>query len=320
MSKQQLFYGDNLDIMRKHIPDETVDLCYIDPPFNSKRNYNQIYNNIGKEDKAQTTAFVDTWEWNARAEKEYDEICRNENGRFTSQTSDLIRGLYRILGRGSLMSYLISMTLRINEIHRVLKSTGSFYLHCDSTANHYLRIVLDAIFCKQGGHFLNEIVWCYNVGGKSKRYFARKHDTIFWYAKNAKNYCFNLTESDRIPYMAPGLVGEEKAKCGKTPTDVWWHTIVSPNGKEKTGYPTQKPRGILDRIVKVHSERGDLLLDFFAGSGTFGESAYENERDCILIDQNIESLNVMRKRFNKYQVIWCDDVSDKTNIINKNFS
>jgi site-specific DNA-methyltransferase (adenine-specific) len=150
---KNLYYGDNLDVMRKYISDESVDLCYIDPPFNSKRNYNQIYNNVGGEDKAQTMAFVDTWEWNARAEKEFNELCVNENGTFIADISDLFLGLGKILKRGSLLSYLVSMTLRINEIHRILKPTGSFYLHCDPTVSHYLKIVLDIIFCKQGGDF-----------------------------------------------------------------------------------------------------------------------------------------------------------------------
>ena len=191
MDKQQLFYGDNLDVMRK-MPAETVDLCYIDPPFNSKRNYNQIYNNIGKEDKAQSMAFVDTWEWNARAEKEYAEICLNQNGIFTRQVSDLIIGLEKILGKGNLMSYLVSMTLRINEIHRLLKPTGSFYLHCDPTVGHYLKIVLDAIFCGQGGDFINEIMWKRSTAkGDAKqgaKHFGRITDTIFFYVKNYKSY------------------------------------------------------------------------------------------------------------------------------------
>ena len=155
----QLFYGDNLDVLRKYLKDETVDLCYIDPPFNSKRNYNQIYNNVGKEDKAQAQAFVDTWTWDTIAEQGLSEILTNYNGSFTRQTITLIDGLTKVLGKGSLLAYLVSMTLRIVEIHRILKPTGSFYLHCDQSASHYLKIILDGVFCGQGGEFLNEIIW-----------------------------------------------------------------------------------------------------------------------------------------------------------------
>ena len=161
MGIQRLYYGDNLDILRGKVKDESVDLCYIDPPFNSKRNYNQIYNNIGSEDRAQMQAFVDTWTWDTLAETGLNEILANENRRFTRQTVELIKGLLNVLGKGSLFAYLVSITLRVVEIHRVLKSTGSFYLHCDPTTSHYLKLVLDGIFCSHGGEFRNEIVWCY---------------------------------------------------------------------------------------------------------------------------------------------------------------
>jgi DNA modification methylase len=183
-----LYYGDNLDNLRKHIRDETVDLCYIDPPFNSKRNYNQIYNNIGGEDRAQAQAFVDTWTWDGQADEGFREIIANEKGRYTTQTVALIKGLRDVLKEGSLLAYLVSMTRRIIEIHRVLKPTGSFYLHCDPTSSHYLKLVLDGIFCSQGGHFINEIAWCYSQGGKSKKWFPRKHNIIFLYSKGEDYY------------------------------------------------------------------------------------------------------------------------------------
>ena len=170
--KNELYYGDNLDVLRRKIASESVDLCYIDPPFNSKRNYFQIYNNQGSEDRAQAQAFVDTWNWGDEAVEGLDYILdidrlnpRPGDTPWTEQTVELIRGLEKVLGRGSLLAYLIHMTLRIVEIHRVLKPTGSFYLYCDPTASHYLKLVLDAVFCGQGGQFINEIVWCYNVGG-----------------------------------------------------------------------------------------------------------------------------------------------------------
>ncbi|MFM6581964.1 MAG: site-specific DNA-methyltransferase, partial [Microcystis panniformis] len=190
----QLYYGDNLEVLRRYIKDESVDLCYIDPPFNSKRNYNQIYNNIGAEDKAQAQAFIDTWEWDDHAIHGINEILINYHGLFTQQCIALITGLSNVLGKGSLLAYLVSMTLRITEIHRVLKPTGSFYLHCDPTASHYLKLILDAIFCSQGGEFINEIIWKRSTakgdGKQGAKHFGRITDTILLYAKNASNYMF----------------------------------------------------------------------------------------------------------------------------------
>ncbi len=188
----QLFYGDNLEVLRRHIKDESVDLCYIDPPFNSKRNYNQIYNNIGKEDRAQAQAFIDTWTWDDLANLGLVEIKENYHGKFTQKTVDLICGLEPVLGKGSLFAYLVNMTLRIVEIHRVLKSTGSFYLHCDPSASHYLKIVLDAIFCSQCGDFINEIIWKRTTShSDAKKRFGRNNDIIFFYVKTANNYTWN---------------------------------------------------------------------------------------------------------------------------------
>ena len=188
-----LYYGDNLSVLREKIPSESVDLCYIDPPFNSKRNYFQIYNNIGEEDKAQAQAFIDTWTWDQLANEGYQEIITNCGGRFTSQLIELIRGLRLILKEGSLFAYLVSMSLRVTEIHRVLKPTGSFYLHCDPTASHYLKLLLDAIFCPHGGSFRNEIIWHYRRWTNSQRQYQSMHDVIFFYAKSSTN-TFNLTE------------------------------------------------------------------------------------------------------------------------------
>ncbi|CAC5344431.1 MULTISPECIES: DNA methyltransferase [Planktothrix] len=182
----QLFYGDNLEVLRKYIKDESVDLCYIDPPFNSKRNYNQIYNNLGKEDQAQAQAFIDTWTWDDQANQGLEDIFNNYQGHFTQQSIDLIAGLIKVLGKGSLLAYLVSMTLRIVEIHRVLKPTGSFYLHCDPTSSHYLKLVLDAVFCSQGGDFLNEIIWKRTSGHSDSSKYGRVHDVIFYYCKSSK--------------------------------------------------------------------------------------------------------------------------------------
>ncbi len=188
----QLFYGDNLEVLRHKIPSESVDLVYIDPPFNSQRNYFQIYNNIGGEDRAQAQAFVDTWTWDDIAREGLNEIFGNKGGVFPTQSIELLRGLKAVLGEGALLAYLVSMSLRIAEIHRVLKPTGSFYLHCDPTASHYLKLVLDAIFVTQGGDFRNEIIWKRahtvkgNVGQGSKR-FDNNHDVVFFYRKSQES-------------------------------------------------------------------------------------------------------------------------------------
>lgn len=191
-SLNKLYYGDNLEVLRKYVRDETVDLCYIDPPFNSKRNYNQIYNNIGREDIAQAQAFVDTWTWNDHANECLEDIMSNANGVQTKQSIALIQGLGAVLGKGSLFAYLVNMTVRIAEIHRVLKETGSFYLHCDPNASHYLKIICDAIFCSIKGDFRNELIWKRaetvkgNFGQGSTRFDAN-HDVIFFFAKSDKN-------------------------------------------------------------------------------------------------------------------------------------
>jgi DNA modification methylase len=194
MEKNLLFYGDNLEVMRKYIKDDSIDLCYIDPPFNSKRNYNQIYNNIGKEDTAQAQAFVDTWTWNDMANESLDEIVNNKHYTYTKQSIELIIGFEKVLGKGSLLAYLVSMTQRIAEIFRVLKPTGSFYLHCDPTASHYLKLVCDALFCNRGGEYVNEITWLRgapkNNAKQGSKHFGRSSDIIFFYTKT-KNYLFN---------------------------------------------------------------------------------------------------------------------------------
>lgn len=190
--QNELYYGDNLDVLRRKIAATSVDLCYIDPPFNSKRNYFQIYNNQGSEDRAQAQAFVDTWNWGDEAREGLEYILdlerlnpRAGDTRWTEQTVELIRGLEKVLGRGSLLAYLVHMTLRIVEIHRVLKPTGSFYLHCDQTASHYLKLVLDAVFCGQGGDFRNQVIWQRTAAkGDAKNKFGAVHDVIFYFTKS----------------------------------------------------------------------------------------------------------------------------------------
>jgi site-specific DNA-methyltransferase (adenine-specific) len=176
----------------------------------------------------------------------------------------------------------------------VLSPRGALFVHLDFREVHYCKLLLDRVFGRE--RFMNEIIWAYDYGGRPRRRWPAKHDNILWYAMDPDDYVWNEEEIDRVPYLAPALVGAEKAARGKAPTDVWWHTIVPTNSREKTGYATQKPLGLLSRIVRVHSSPGDLLLDFFAGSGTLGEAAARNDRSFILVDSNPEAVEVMRKR------------------------
>jgi DNA modification methylase len=307
--KNQLFYGDNLEVLRRHIKDESVDLCYIDPPFNSKRNYNQIYNNIGKEDQAQAQAFIDTWTWDDIANQGLAEIQENYLGHFTSQSIDLISGLAKVLGKGSLLAYLVSMTLRIAEIYRVLKPTGSFYLHCDPSASHYLKLILDSIFCAQSGDFLNEIVWCYRGGGAPKTDFGRRHDVIFRYSKT-KTYKFNA-DAIRIPYQAEGIGRKDDAMwgkhkgtnkvykpnpLGKIPEDWWLMNVLNANDPERLGYPTQKPAALLERIIHASSDEGDVILDAYCGCGTTVAVSQRWNRQWIGIDITYQSISLILRR------------------------
>ena len=187
----------------------------------------------------------------------------------------------------------------MEEAYRVLDDAGSLFFHIDYREVHYCKVMLDEIFGRES--FLNEIIWAYDYGGRPKTRWPAKHDNILWYAKNPTDYTYNYEAIDRIPYMAPGLVGKEKAAKGKVPTDVWWHTIVT--GKEKTGYATQKPLDIIRRIVRVHSNPGNKVLDFFAGSGTLGEAANLEGRDFVLIDNSPEAVQVMSSRLSQNGLI-----------------
>ena len=318
--KNKLFYGDNLDILRNKISSESVDLCYIDPPFNSKRNYFQIYNNQGGEDRAQAQAFVDTWEWGDEAVDGIawiTDIAQLQNGKLTEQTVELIKGLEKVLKRGALLAYLVHMTLRIVEIHRVLKPTGSFYLHCDQTASHYLKLLLDSIFCGAGGDLVNEIIWCYRQGGRSNLNFAKKHDTIFWYSK-AKTWAFDADDL-RVPYegtggyqtSGKGVKNGDKVylpnPLGKIPEDWWDIPALPPMSKERLGYPTQKPEALLERIIKAASTEGDTVLDAYCGCGTTVAVAQRLNRRWIGIDITYQSISLILKRLeDKYPETYTD--------------
>jgi site-specific DNA-methyltransferase (adenine-specific) len=183
---------------------------------------------------------------------------------------------------------------RIESALRCMTPDASLFVHLDAREVHHVKVALDALLGRE--RFMNEIIWAYDYGGRPKRRWPAKHDTILWYARRPDDYVFDFDAMDRIPYMAPGLVSAEKAARGKTPTDVWWHTIVPTNGREKTGYPTQKPLGVLERIVKVHSQPGDVVLDFFAGSGTTGEAAARHDRGFVLVDDNPDAVRIAARR------------------------
>ena len=298
-----LYYGDNLEILRNKIPDNSIDLCYIDPPFNSKRSYFQIYNNIGgSKDKAQAQAFVDTWTWDDRAIEGFTEITTNLNGRFTGQAIELIKGLELVLGTGDLLAYLIHMTLRVTEIFRVLKPTGSFYLHCDPTASHYLKLVLDAVFVSQGGDFLNEIIWHYQTGGASKKHFARKHDVIFFYTKSNKYKFYpdriRTPRTEKSLKRAQNPIGARISATDTTklPNDVFLIQALNPMANERMGYPTQKPEELLERIINASSNPGDVVLDAYCGCGTTVAVADRLDRQWIGIDITYHSIGLILKR------------------------
>ena len=266
--ENKIIFDDNLPVLQA-LPSESVDLIYIDPPFNT-----------GKEQARKQI----------RVEKAKDGDRVGFGGN-RYQTEVIGERAYR----DYFDDYLGFLEPRLLEAYRVLKPAGSLYFHIDYREVHYCKVLLDDIFGRES--FLNEIIWAYDFGGRSKTRWPAKHDNILYYAKDPKNYTFNRDEVDRIPYMAPGLVGQQKAEQGKFPTDTWWHTIVGTNSKEKTGYPTQKPVGVLRRIVAASSMPGDLVLDFFAGSGTIGEVCLTLGRRFILVDNNPQAIAVMQERF-----------------------
>jgi DNA modification methylase len=281
MGYNQLCYGDNLEILRKYIKDESVDLCYIDPPFNSKRNYNQIYNNIGNENKAQAQAFVDTWTWDRNAELGLIEILANEKGLLSRQTVKLIAGLQEVLGKGTLLAYIISMTLRIAEIHRVLKPTGSFYLHCDQTASHYLKLVLDGIFCGNGGYIQSEIVWrrttAHGNAKQGSKKFEINFDVIFSYTKS-DDFTFNTI-------YEPFSDKQIKQQYNKIDEQGRQYRLVTPTaakGGGDTSYEfngVKPPKGRFWAYSKVKmQEMQDNGLLYFSASGQPYIKYYLEER------------------------------------------
>ena len=272
MATNQVINAENLGAL-KSLPDKSFQLIYIDPPFNTGRKQVRT-NRTSTESKTGNLGFQG---------KRYEQVV-NTVLSYDDEFAD----------------YWAFLEPRLIQAHRLLKQTGTLYLHLDYREAHYAKVLLDALFGREC--FLNEIIWAYDYGGKSKSRWPAKHDTILVYVKDPDNYYFNSEEVDREPYMAPGLVTKEKVEKGKLPTDVWWHTIVSPTGKEKTGYPTQKPLGILRRRISASTKQGDRVLDFFAGSGTTAHAAWELKREFVVIDQNPESLKVIRQRLDELGV------------------
>lgn len=267
-----IFYGDNLEILRQ-IPDRSVQLIYIDPPFNTGH--------------AQTRSQLKTE--------------RSENGDRVGFKGE--RYETTVIGQKSFNDsfddFIGFIEPRLIEAHRILSDTGSLYFHIDYREVHYCKVLLDEIFGYD--NFINEIIWAYDYGARTTKKWSAKHDNILLYVRDSGNYVFREEAANRIGFADPGFLGSEPIERGK-PTDTWWHTIVSPTGKEKTGYPTQKPLGILNRIVEISSNPGDWVMDFFAGSGTTGIAAAKLGRRFILMDNNLEAIKVMAQRFSGYDV------------------
>lgn len=270
--KHRIYFGDNLPFLR-NMPDESVDLIYIDPPFNTGK--------IQQRTQIRTTR-SETGDRKGFSGNRYQTVKVGTKGYYDNFESS--------------SNYLAFLEPRLREAHRLLSPTGSLYFHLDYREVHYCKVyLLDPLFGRE--NFLNEIIWAYDFGGRPRNKWPPKHDNILVYVKDVEDYTFNVDAIERIPYMAPGLVGPDKAGRGKLPTDTWWHTIVPTNSKEKTGYPTQKPVGIINRIIRASSNPGNIVLDFFAGSGTVGESCLQLGRRFILIDDNPQALEVMARRF-----------------------
>jgi site-specific DNA-methyltransferase (adenine-specific) len=321
--KNTLYYGDNLDILREYIKDESIDLIYLDPPFNSNKNYNVLFGEKnGTQSHAQIEAFEDTWHWDIKAEKTYSEIVEHLPNRIAS----LIKALRCFLGENDMIAYLVMMAIRLHELHRTLKSTGSIYLHCDPTASHYLKLLMDAIFGIKG--FRNEIIWNYGRGaGNTKHALPKGHETILFYSKDTKAYwnsplkpyseklLKSLKKDEKGYYYTRGQrTGRRKIsnwekeskiglktyvdleKGGTKCTDVWDDLGGYPTRKESLGYPTQKPEALLARIIRASSNKKDLVLDPFCGCGTTISVAEKLKRKWIGIDITHLAISLMKHR------------------------
>lgn len=269
---KRIVHGENSEVLVT-LPRGFARLIYIDPPFNTGRTQSRQRIQVQASAEGERAGF---------GAKRYD-VTPVPSPSYEDEFDDYI-------------PFLMS---RIEAALPCLTPDGSIFVHLDYREVHHVKVALDRLLGRD--RFRNEIIWAYDFGGRPKRWWPAKHDTLLWYVLDPKRYVFQFDEMDRIPYMAPGLAGKEKAARGKTPTDVWWHTIVPTNSKEKTGYPTQKPLGVLERIIKIHTEPGDTVLDFFAGSGTTGEAAARLGRGFVLIDENPDAIATMRRRLREWE-------------------
>jgi DNA modification methylase len=290
-----LFFGDNLNILQEKIPENTFDLIYLDPPFNSNRNYNVLFKEGTVDSSAQIHAFEDTWEWTPPTIRLYETLQQSPN----PQIALLITSLHEFIKDTPMMAYLVNMTARLIPLKRALKPTGSLYLHCDPTASHYLKVILDVIFGKH--NFRNEIIWFYKTGGASKRHFARKHDTIFFYTKSDE-YFFEIQKEKSYMMHEYGFKKSEffKDERGQYTwvymKDVWEIPAIGSADRERLGYPTQKPEELLERIINCSTKEGDFILDPFCGCGTTVAVAERLKRRWVGIDISMLAVNVIMDR------------------------
>ena len=266
-----LVLGDSLPLLRS-LPDACVDLIYIDPPFHTGQVRRLSSIRLGEGDGLRRGFGDRLFRYRVVSQREYDDAMPLEE-------------------------YMAFLYDRLLEARRILAPRGSMYLHFDYRAAHYVRLLMDEVFGPDC--FLNEIIWAYDYGGRPRDRWPKKHDNILWYARSPEGWTFNRDDIDRLPYMAPGLVGPEKAAKGKLPTDVWWLTIVPTKGAERTGYPTQKPERLLERIIRASSRPGELVCDFFCGSGTTGIVAERLGRRWLMVDNNAEAIEVTRRRLER---------------------
>ena len=270
----RIVLADNLAWMADQ-PDGSFALIYMDPPFNTGRRQRLDRIRTVRDEAGDRTGYGG---------------ARYRSEPVSSRSYE-----------DAFADYLGFLGPRLAECRRLLDATGSLFVHLDPRESHYVKVHLDGLFGRDA--FRNEIVWAYDYGGRSKKSWPAKHDVILWYSRDPKAWTYRYDDVDRVPYMAPDLVGPEKAARGKVPTDVWWQTIVAPQARERTGYPTQKPLKILERIVRMHSNPGERVLDPFAGSGTTGEAALRNGRDCTLIDENPEAVELMERRLAAWEPV-----------------
>lgn len=310
MKNRTLYFGDNLEILRKKIPDESFDLIYLDPPFNSNRSYNVLFKEGLQDSPAQIKAFEDSWHWTRESKSTLDYLVTKTN----EKISNLMLALEKMIGHNDMMAYLTMMTVRLIELQRVLKKTGSLYLHCDPTASHYLKIVLDVIFGKQ--NFRNEIVWTYRRWPSKSKLFQTMHDIIFFYVKDInKEYIFNTIYQPLADItlkihkgkrqQATFIDGkrlsrdQEEESMGTPIPDYWYIPAVAGNAKERLGYPTQKPEALLERIIEASSNEGDWILDPFCGCGTTISVAEKFKRSWVGVDITALAINLIKHRLEK---------------------